>query len=269
MQKFNNSTNQTFPCSRILSNPDIVYTIPENLFDCSQHSCDGEFLDSGRGTVVLFSYLGQEMVLKTYHRGGLPGRFVRESYLYTGVYKTRMWKEFHMLMELHTLGLPVPRPIAARCELSGPFVYRGQLLMEKIPHSNTLAEVITETELSDHTWGSIGEIIARFHAHGIYHSDLNASNILLTKDLGIYLIDFDKCSIHPPTVPTTTWFESNLRRLKRSLLKYAEKTPTFHFDDGKWQELKKGYDGIRVGITQGLLTLVVSSELAPTLLRLL
>ena len=271
MRNFNLSNNQNFPCSRILTNPDILHPIPESLFDYHQHRDTGQFLDSGRGTVVMFNYMGQDLVLKTYHRGGLPGRFVRESYFYTGVHKTRMWQEFHMLVKLHAMGMPVPRPVAARCELHSPFVYRGQLLMEQISDATTLADVIRSTPLSDHTWSRIGHTIARFHEQGICHNDLNASNILLTRDESIYLIDFDKCCAHPTTDEEANqrhWFEANLRRLKRSLLKHADKYRPFHFDNRKWHHLRRGYDSFYRRLMQGALSLSVGSELLPLLIRM-
>lgn len=272
MRNFNLSNNQTFPCSRILTNPDILHAIPESLFDYQQHRDKGKFLDSGRGTVVMFNYMGKDLVLKTYHRGGLPGRFVRESYFYSGVHKTRMWQEFHMLVRLHAMGMPVPRPVAARCELHSPFIYRGQLLMEQISGATTLADLIRNTSLPDDTWSRIGDTIARFHQQGICHNDLNASNILLTSDESIYLIDFDKCFADPASAGKTNgwphWFEANLRRLKRSLIKHADKFQPFHFDNHKWQQLRRGYDNCRNHLVQCALALGLGLELLPMLSRM-
>jgi 3-deoxy-D-manno-octulosonic acid kinase len=231
-----------FPYSKILVNEDVLHTIPDYLFDPRKLPADKEEQNSGRGTVFVFQHHGHDLVLKTYHRGGMPGRFIKESYLYTGVEKTRMWREFHLLRKLHAMGLPVPRPIAARCELLTPFIYRGQLIMEKVAGSNTLAELISEDTLDDDTWKRIGEVIAEFHNQGLCHSDLNASNILLSEDERIYLIDFDKCELRKnQDSGLCRWTGANLKRLLRSLKKFSAQAESFHFSQHNWQKLKDGY----------------------------
>ncbi len=249
MQKRKGNKMAGFPRSRILINRDIVATMPEHLFNHRAHLDNGEYSNSGRGAVVRFQHQGRHLVLKTYHRGGLPGRFIRESYLYTGVEKTRMWQEHHLLHRLHGMGLPVPRPVAARCVLITPFIYRGELMIEEIRDSRTLVEVIRHEPLPEEAWSRIGALIADFHQQGVYHGDLNASNILLSEDGGMHLIDFDKCGIRASQPPGSNgWPAANLNRLKRSLQKYADRIKTLHFTDKDWQGLISGYTHARNGI---------------------
>ncbi|MDZ7683972.1 MAG: lipopolysaccharide kinase InaA family protein [Gammaproteobacteria bacterium] len=127
--------------SQILINEEIVDTLPDRLFDRSEHGADALLSRHGRGMVISFQFQNLDMVLKSYHRGGLPGRLITDTYLYTGLARSRMWREFHLLRAMCDLGLPVPTPIAARCEKSSPFTYRGDLIMARIDNASTLAEI--------------------------------------------------------------------------------------------------------------------------------
>lgn len=211
----------------------------------------------------MFRHDGCHLVLKTYYRGGVPGRFVRESYLYTGIENTRMWREFHLLSRLSAMGLPVPRPAGARCVLMSPFVYRGELIMEEIRDSRTLLDVLRLRPLSDDCWRRIGAMIADFHRHGVYHHDLNASNILLSTEGGMHLIDFDKCEIRKTRKGRREgWQIANLDRLKRSLLKHVDRFSSLHFDGRSWDVLIDGYKGIRSHLGEAALdsSIIVKSS---------
>ena len=61
----------------------------------------------------------------------------------------------------------------------------------------------------------VGAAIGRFHGAGICHADLNANNILVDRDGGVWLVDFDRARHRAPG----GWRNSRLRRLKRSLEK--------------------------------------------------
>lgn len=190
----------------------------------------------GRGSAFIVSAPFGECVLRHYRRGGLVARALGDRYLWTGEPRTRAFAEFALLQTLAERGLPVPVPVAARYVRSGPF-YRADLLMRRIPQSETLAQRLAAERADAAAFGRVGAAIAQFHTAGAYHADLNAHNIMLT-DERVYLIDFDRGELR---APERGWQRENLERLKRSLAKIGTRDL-----DARWSALERGY-GERMG----------------------
>jgi 3-deoxy-D-manno-octulosonic acid kinase len=186
----------------------------------------------GRGSAWIVARADGAWVLRHYRRGGLPGRFIRDLYLWTGLDATRPWREWRLLDSLYKEGLPVPRPVAARVARSGP-VYRGDLLTIRIPGARSLAEMLRAPH-HDFPWAAAGRCLRRFHDAGVWHADLNAHNLLLDGEGRVHLIDFDRGERR---VPALGWQQANLARLARSLEKLA---PGSTDRDG-WRALLDGY----------------------------
>ena len=196
-----------------------------------------------RGSAKFFQYQGYSVVLKRYFRGGAIRHLSQDNYFYTGFDRTRMVREFRLLTSMKHLGLPVPRPIAALVERR-PMLYSGCLLTEKISVDGTLADLTRRTTLSLKRWEEIGQCVAQFHHHGVFHSDLNAENILLNiqpkpKNCDISIIDFDKCYINPKLSANKR--KANLDRLKRSLEKIGAWASESSTSRSEWQALLRGY----------------------------
>lgn len=231
--------------THVLYNQSVFSNFPDDLFTqpVSTASADVATDSQGRGTVVFFEHELKPLILKRYHRGGLLGKFVKNTYIFIGLSRTRMWREFELLATMRELGLPVPKPVAVRCERSSLFCYQGQMIAERIANSRTLAEVLCQENLSEKSWEAIGMVIRRFHRNAIEHADLNACNILLNSQGQIFLIDFDKSILHKNG--DDSWYQNNLSRLRRSLNKWKNRTTDFHFEHRHWAALEKGYQGAR------------------------
>ena len=191
----------------------------------------------GRGTALFLDTPFGEAVLRRYLRGGIPGRLVRDRYLYTGRERTRPVAEFRLLARLHEAGLPVPAPLAAMVSRAG-LTYTGSLLMARIPDAVPAADRLSEFAGQADAWARIGACIRRFHRHDVVHADLNARNILVDGAGRVFLIDFDRARVAPGADRA---FAGNLNRLRRSLEKLW---PTSSWDrlDVCWSNLEAGYE---------------------------
>lgn len=191
----------------------------------------------GRGTTFFIQHQGRDFVLRHYQRGGLITKISEDQYLYTGLKLTRPWREWKLLEKMQEIGLPVPMPAAIKVERSGIF-YKADIMMHRIPNSRTLADILIKEELSEGHWIALGSVIRRFHENGVYHTDLNANNILIDGGGRCYLIDFDRGRFRKPRMK---WQKENLQRLKRSLNKFSKNEQEFNYIESNWRSLLRGY----------------------------
>lgn len=191
----------------------------------------------GRGGVAIVATPAGECVLRHYRRGGLVASLMGDRYVWTGADGTRPFREFRLLGELARLGLPAPAAVAAAYRLHGPF-YRADLLTRRLAGAHTLADDLAAGKLDQPLAEAVGELVARFHRAGVWHADLNAHNVMIAPD-GLYLIDFDRGRLREPA---PHWQQSNLQRLRRSLLKLgAAGQGEAAFDATIWQPLLQRY----------------------------
>lgn len=189
----------------------------------------------GRGTVAFVHDGGRRWVLRHYRRGGLVARLLRDRYLWTGAGRTRAFREWRLLQELHAAGLPVPAPVAARYLRQGPF-YRADLVTEELPTRLTLAQALQRGPLDAAAWRAVGACVGALHGHGVRHADLNAHNLLLAPDGRVYVVDFDRGRIRA----RGAWEQAVLGRLHRSLRKVTAGLAADRFDEAGWQALLAG-----------------------------
>ncbi len=193
---------------------------------------------AGRNAVVFFRHDNCSLVLRHYHRGGLPARFSRDRYLWTGIEHTRAWREYALLKFIQACELPAPRVYAAHVERLGLF-YTGDIVTHCIDDTESLGERLAAGQLSAPDFKRVGATISRFHEKMIDHVDLNANNLLLDQNGGVYLIDFDRCRIR--CGENVDWRRANLRRLHHSLVKLQCNSDSSSFCDSDWDSLCAGY----------------------------
>ncbi|HEX7815874.1 3-deoxy-D-manno-octulosonic acid kinase [Dyella sp.] len=191
----------------------------------------------GRGGVAVVDTPAGPCVLKHYRRGGMVAAVMGDRYWWTGADRTRGFSELRLLGFIASLGLPGPRAVATRYVRHGLF-YTADLLTGRIAQASTLAQCLAQGQLDAALATATGELIARFHQAGIWHADLNAHNVLVSKS-GLHLIDFDRGERR---VPSMDWQQANLLRLRRSLLKLgAASQGEDAFDASIWNPLTDGY----------------------------
>lgn len=191
----------------------------------------------GRGGVAFVTTPTGACVLRHYRRGGWAAPLLGDRYLWTGAERSRGFVEFRLLAELVRRDLPVPTPVAARYRRRGLY-FTADLITRTIAHAQTIAELIAQRRFDGELAGRVGGLVARFHAAGVDHADLNAHNILLA-DGELWLIDFDRGEIRATGI---AWKLANLARLKRSLLKVgASGGDEATLDHALWAPLMRGY----------------------------
>ena len=77
---------------------------------------------TGRGTTYFFKHNKNEYVLRHYRRGGLIGKVLSDQYMYTGIEKSRAWREFKLLQQMKNMDLNCPTPIAAMLKKTGLYL---------------------------------------------------------------------------------------------------------------------------------------------------
>jgi 3-deoxy-D-manno-octulosonic acid kinase len=191
-------------------------------------------MTGGRGAVSLLRMDEESWVLRHYRRGGLIAHLSDDRYWWTGAARTRSFAEWRLLAELRRRELPVPEPIAAAYARSG-LTYRADLITRELPASRTLATAIAQ-HADAVVWRAVGLTIARFHAQGVHHADLNANNILIADTGVIYLLDFDRGRLRA----RGAWEARVLERLRRSIAKISERAAV-PLDEYGWQQLLEAY----------------------------
>lgn len=189
----------------------------------------------GRGAAWFIRAGSDQLVLRHFCRGGIPGRFIRRHYLFTGEDHVRSFSEFRLLDQLFRRGFPVPEPVAAGYQKEKLGTYQAALIMRCIPGAIPLAEC---AQPGDHkTWQAAGQCVRRFHDAGVFHADLNCMNVLVSDE--IYLIDFDRGRLMPSS-SDDRWKRANLSRFERSVHKCLGAVGT-EPRDGLWQAFLTGY----------------------------
>ena len=189
----------------------------------------------GRGAVVFVSRGEQTWALRHYRRGGAVARLTADRYLWTGLERTRAFREWRLLRALHDGGLPVPSPVAAHVRRSGP-TWRGDIITERIVDTRSMAAAVVAGEMDGGAWEAVGATLRRFHDRGVDHADLNAHNVLLDRRGRVFLVDFDRGGIRS----RAGWKQRNLSRLQRSLRKISHQSGAA-FEPADWRRLLLGY----------------------------
>lgn len=220
--------------------PDRLAEVSATSFDPAPHT-DATTLatGSGRGQAHLVQAPtgSAQFVLRHYRRGGLMAKISHDRFWQTAPHQSRAMQEFALLRLMRSWGLPVPRPIAARHASQG-FFYRADILVEMIPGSRNVAQLLGERRLGEAEWRALGQAIRQMHDRQVFHSDLNCHNLLLDGAGHAWVVDFDKCGVRAGE----DWKAQNLARLLRSLRKESKRMKSFEWNETDWEPLIHGYN---------------------------
>lgn len=222
---------------RILYDADAIPVAEAAYFELEHWHARDKVLQiaSGRGSAAVIELDAGPALLKRYYRGGLVSKVNKSVYVFNGYERSRAFREYRLLGTMLKLGLPVPEPLAAYCEVIAGVFSRQALITRMLPETETLAQRQRAGTLSKNDWQAVGKVLHEFHQQGIYHADLNATNILLNAQDQVFLVDFDKSRQQKPQ---NSWQEANLQRLKRSLKKLSGQN---NFPINGWENLLDSY----------------------------
>ena len=226
--------------SIILYDDRLMNEIDENIFQSDFWKTDKEAQPQsmGRGTVYFVKIQDQPCVLRHYNRGGLVAKLTLDKYLWMGEHNTRSFKEWRLLNDMVTKRLPVPAPVAARYVRNGIY-YKADIITREIPDIESLSDRLLGNSMTEQLWENIGECIAKFHNHGVFHMDLNVENIQIDQNNQVFLLDFDKGRVSEPLRRLS---DSNLMRLKRSIAKVTQ-LKQLAFPSSGWDKCITKYKG--------------------------
>jgi 3-deoxy-D-manno-octulosonic acid kinase len=224
----------------ILFDQSIIKNISESMFVSAgwphAEAVAGQLQSAGRGQTLFVGNVPRQFVLRHFVRGGLIGKLVRDSYLFTGADNTRSFLEWRMLAKMAENNLRVPRPAAARYCQRGPF-YSADIITVRIPRVRALSERISEKAWDETFWRALGTAIHEFHDCGVYHADMNAYNLQIDDNGVLWMLDFDRGRLQAPGA----WQQKTLERLHRSLQKVKRLDPRLHYGHENWEQLLEGY----------------------------
>lgn len=212
--------------------------VSEQTFDPTAHT-HGTALatGSGRGQALLITEGGRGYVLRHYRRGGLVARLSNDRFWRTAPHHSRAMREFSLLRLMRSWQLPVPEPVAASHRPRGPWFYEAEILVGLIPDSSNVVQWLQQRAIAPTEWAALGQAIRRLHDRQVFHSDLNAHNLLLDGAGQAWVVDFDKCEVRTGD----DWKVRNLERLLRSLRKEAGRVTPYHWTETDWDHLQTGY----------------------------
>ena len=228
-------------------NNTIIFYERDNEKDIEQLFIDGFFDSDERENVKLIN--NEHWIKKHYFRKGLM-KFLGDNYLFAKLQNTRSFQEYSILKYLVKKNFNTCKPIIGWVS-SNMISYKANLVVEKIEETKTLSATLIsiyrgerDTSAISSGYYLLGKEVAKMHQHGVFHGDLNANNILVTREIfhstdksskGIYIIDFDKSKIQKISKKDIS---SNINRLKRSLNKIGI------YNENDFQSFETGYKSI-------------------------
>ena len=222
----------------ILQHENTMHKLQAHHFDAvywrNKQGC--QVVDGGRGGSIKIDIDGQAAILRQYRRGGFMRSIATDHYIWLGIKYSRPWREWTLLREACTAGLPVSKPLGA-CVWKSGLTYQAAIITAFIESTQTLADYLEQAALDRAGWYQLGVTIKNMQTLGFRHADLNANNLLIDQNSKIYVIDFDKgCQMKK----LDDWQWSVLYRLQRSLQKINKQKALYYRQDD-WQALMDGY----------------------------
>lgn len=180
-------------------------------------------LQGGRGIIQRVPFDTQSpAIVRRYQRGGLVRHFVDDLYWDR---PPRPFAELCTTVIAHARGVPTVEVLGAGVEWQSFGFYRGTLITREAQGFLNWREWLqTKPPVEERqvVTDKVLQTVDTMHEHGIFHADLNLTNILVRNDSSqheVLIIDFDRARIFPTPLPSSHR-KRNLARLRRSMAKF-------------------------------------------------
>ena len=196
--------------------PNAFKNFSSKLFNIDYISKEGLIKSEivGRGKAYEIEFEGNRFILKHYIRGGFISKISYDKYFFDAIASSRAVKEYNFLNNLYSKGLPVPKPAALQVVIN-KFTYTADLITCKINNEGTLYDFVQAGKMNSNLWSNLENTLQKFYDENVYHSDLNAKNIIIDKASKFYFLDFDNSYFFYKN----KLFKKSVIRLGRSLSK--------------------------------------------------
>ena len=191
-------------------------------------------VQGGRGKMVRVA-LGKRgsLLIRHYWRGGFIRHLVRDTYWDQ---PPRPLAELYVTHLARQRGVPTGEVLGACVEWRSFGLYRGVLISRAADgYTNWWAWLTTRPSPHQRQQVvlAVARVIARLHAAGIQHADLNLTNVLVRFEAqtpAVLLIDFDRARVFPAPLQDPRC-QRNLRRLRHSIKKLDPRGQHFSAQD--------------------------------------
>jgi hypothetical protein len=157
---------------------------------------------------------GRTLRLKRMRRGGLLAPLWRDRF----VGRRRLLANLAFPREVAARGIATPIAEALLL-VTGPFgLQRGWLATGELPGEDLVTAARAAGPPDREGWHAVMTFVRAMHDRGVEHRDLNASNLLWTRDGGVAVVDLDGARLWPGPLPFAAR-RKGLRRLDRSWVK--------------------------------------------------
>jgi tRNA A-37 threonylcarbamoyl transferase component Bud32 len=146
--------------------------------------------DGNSATVVLTELGGRRVVIKRYNMKSV-WHFVKRCWRPSRA--ANAWRQGNLM---NLLGIPTPAVLGFVEHRFGPLRKRAYLVSEYVEHASELSQVYADEAPKEPELKQIRRIFNLMHEYRLSHGDMKASNLLLTQNGQVELIDLDAMQEH-------------------------------------------------------------------------
>lgn len=171
----------------------------------------------GRGTAWAMTLGDRRVVVRHNRHGGIFAAITGDRFLAP----TRAPHELEVSLALLARGVRTPEVLAYVLYPPGAVIQRSDVATAEVASGRDLADILgnDQPHAREAALAATADLVASLSRAGARHHDLNAKNVLVTRD-GAWVLDVDRVALDQRPAAA---LEGNLARLARSLRKWRNR----------------------------------------------